>query len=583
MKNDVKDWVDVVEHGMRYKENYGNCKRWSTYREYSRGHFPGYAASTGGILPYNLVHAMKQSIIPNVYYRNPYVNVTRRRQPSYQIHAKILEATDNYLLDELNVRGEFKTAVADAFFTDRGILKLGFDSLSGGSTMVDESYERQLAQALNAPITHLAKGRKRERVEYNVNVKPGFPWIVRVMPDFIVVPFGVRTLSDCPWIDHITVRPLDDVKRDPLYTNTKDLEGTHFEFLGKEKERARFFQELAHYTHYVEIHEIRDFKRREIKAFVPGYNKWIRPPSEDALQIEGLPFVDFTFNEDTEYYWGPSDVQIIEPQQLEMNEARTQAMLHRRLALVKFLVEERGMDPIEADKMISENVGPVVYTKGKPTEVVSLLQPHIPPDLVQWPDVIRSDVREMMGFGRQQSGEAPPGRRTKYEMAVVQQAHEVRLDERRDVVASALKNAVRKMNQIIFSKWDRAMVVEVVGVEGAKYWVEYEPKAIRGEYDVKIDVESMSPQTKMRKKREILEVMQAIGKNPRVNIDFLMRMLLTEYEWMDAMQILPPAEDTMHKPMPAEQFIAQQSNLQRNPQELQRRAQANASAIAEVF
>ncbi|KKL21930.1 hypothetical protein LCGC14_2440530, partial [marine sediment metagenome] len=191
------------------------------------------------------------------------------------------------------------------------------------------------------PISQLGK-KKGERVEYNTNVKPGMPWGVRIMPDFFIVPFGVRTLEDCPWVDHVIIKSLADVKNDPKYKNTRELEGTHTEMVTKDN-NAEFYKEMGKDNDLVEIHEIRDFKRKEIKSLVPGYDEWIRPPQEDIMQVEGLPYVDFTFNEDTEYYWGASDVQIIEPQQLEVNEARTQAMLHRRIALVKFLIEENGL------------------------------------------------------------------------------------------------------------------------------------------------------------------------------------------------------------------------------------------------
>jgi hypothetical protein len=409
------------------------------------------------------------------------------------------------------------------------------------------------------------------------------PWAARIIADVFIVPFGVRTLDDCPWVDHVVLRSLADVKADRKYKNTEALEGTHMEMLNKDPTRANFYKELTGYADMVEIHEIRDFKRKEIKCFVPGYDKWIRPPTEDVLQIEGLPFVDFTFNEDGEYYWGPSDVQIIEPQQLEINEARTQAMLHRRIALVKFLVEENMIDDTEIDKMLSDAVGPVIKVKGDPAKVVALLQPHIPADLTQWSELIRSDVRELLGQGKQQLGEAPAGRRTAEEMRNVQMASDTRMDERRDIVADALVSMMRKINQIIFERWTGEKVVQVVGYDAARYWVAYKGAENRGEYNLRVDVESMTPKTKMMKKREIVELIQALAKNPRANIDYLMKMLLREYDWVDAMKVLPEAQETMGAPMQQEQFAQQQQKLMNNPAELQKRAGANAEMMGRFF
>ena len=577
MKGAIEDWVKEIERGIRYKENFGSAKSWQTYRNYGRGIFSGYSGSTGGILPYNVVHSNLRGMVPNVYFRNPYINVTSTNQPGLDMQAKVVEAIDNWLLTELNVKGTFKTMVQDCYYTNRGICKIGYDGLWSKKTG-----DKQLAEDLGVPEDALGVNRK-ERVNYDVNVKPGSPWVSRVMAEMFIVPFGVRTLDDCPWVDHVVIRTLEDVKNDPKYKDTKDLTGTHIEYMKKDAGRGNYYRELTSCEDMVEIHEIRDFKRKEIKAFVPGYPKWLRPPSEDVLQIEGLPFVDFTFNEDGEYYWGPSDVQIIEPQQLEINEARTQAMLHRRLALVKFLVEQNGMEKEEVDKMLSEAVGPAVFTKGDPNKVVTLLQPHIPADLTQWSDIIRSDVRELLGQGRQQMGEAPAGRRTAEEMRNVQMASDTRMDEKRDIVADALTKMMRKVNQIVFERWDTEKVIPVVGIDAARYWVAYKGIANRGEYTLKVDVESMTPKTKMMKKREIVELIQALGKNPRANIDYLMRMLLREYDWVDAMKVLPEAQESIGAAMPQEQFQQQQQQLMSNPQELSKRASGNAEMIGRFF
>ena len=577
----IEDWRDLIEQGQRYKETYGNSKRWSTYRDYGRGKFTGYTNDTKGILPYNLVYAMEKATVPNVYFRNPYVTATPRYQPGFQMHAKVIESIDNWLIQELAIKQSMKTAVRDAYYTNRGILKTGYDALGGGTQLAELGINQKIADIMKTPISQLGK-KRGERVDYNVNVKPGMPWAARVMPDYIIVPYGIRTLDDCSWIDHVIIRDLKDVKNDPMYKNTGKLEGTHMELMTKDV-NADFYREMGKYTNLVEIHEIRDFKRREIKAFVPGYEHWIRPPEEDIMQVEGLPYVDFTFNEDTEYYWGSSDVQIIEPQQLEVNEARTQAMYHRRIALLKFLYEDKIIDDTEMDKLLSENVGPGIKCKGSVKEAVQILQPHIPPDLVQWTDTIRSDVRELLGHSRQSMGEAPPGRRTKFEMQGVFAGKEIRMDERRDIVGDSLIKLMRKINQIIFTKWDKEKVAQVVGYDGARYWVEYNAKAIRGEYTLRVDIESMTPQTKAVKKREIVEIIQALAKNPRANIDYLMRMLLREYEWMDAMQILPEAEETMEKPMEFNQFQSFQNKMAGNKEMLQGRASNNAEMIGRFF
>lgn len=578
--NTIESWKDSIQAGIRYRETYGQSKRWSTYRNYGRGIFPGFNGSAEGILPYNITHEMKAALVPNVYFRNPYVSISPRFKPGFHINSKIVEAVDNWLIQEMDVKSAMKTAVIDCYYTDRGILKLGYDSFYNGPAT--KSVLGRMGDILSTPLAEFGK-KRGERVEYDVNVKMGMPWVNRIMPDYFIVPFGTRRLENCEWVDHVVLRRTADVKNDKMYVNTGNLEGTHLEMLNQNSDFASYLTELGKDGDFVEIHEIRDYKRGEIKVFVPGHEGWIRKPEKDVMQIEGIPYVDFTFNEDTEYYWGPSDVQLLEPQQLEINETKTQAMKHRRIALVKFIVEDQGMDDGEIDKMLSENVGPVVKVKGIPTQVVSLLQPHIPQDLTMWTEQIRSEVRALLGSSRQHMGEAPPGRRTKFEMQVVQGGRETRMDERRDIVATALSKVVRKINQIIFDRWDKEQVAQVVGYDGARYWVAYKGKDNKAEYNVKVDVESMTPMTKRAKKQEIVEIIQMLGKNPRANIDYLMKMLLREYEWMDAMQILPEAKETQGGPMSQNQFVKQQNDLAGNPEQLQGRASANAQMVGSVI
>jgi hypothetical protein len=142
---------------------------------------------------------------------------------------------------------------------------------------------------------------------------------------------------------------------------------------------------------------------------------------------------------------------------------------------------------------------------------------------------------------------------------------------------------MRKVNQIIFERWTEEKVIPVVGYDGAKYWVNYTGRDNRAEYNLKVDVESMSPRTKMVKKRELLELIQAVGKNPRANIDYLMRMLLKEYNWVDAMQVFPSANETMEQPMQQQQFMQQQQSLMNNPAELKKRAGANTEMMGRAI
>lgn len=552
-RNSADDWATQIRSAQRYKDKFGKAADWSTYKNYYRGEFAGYDRSNVyNLLPSNETFALARSMVPQIYFRNPYI-MASPRQPMGQgkeIWAKMVEGMDNWLLQELDIKQVMKTAILDEFFTSRGIIKLGYDSEFGFNQ--------------TTPV-----GEEDVRAEYNVNVKKGMPFTERVDPDLWFVPYGSRVGTNMEWVDHLIIKHFEDAKRSPLYTIPDALKGTHVDKLLLSEAKQQVYDEFeggeGGQANWLGIHEIRDARRGEVLALVMPDNTIIRKPEEDLLQIDGLPFVDFTFNEDPDFYWGPSTARIIEPQQLEINETRTQTMIHRKLAMLKFVYDNTRWTPTEMQKFLSEDIGIGAGVKGNPNEVIKEIIPSIPNDLAQWPEIIRGDMRAAVGQGRNQQADAikPGGRTTATEAQIMQQAMTLRMDEKRDVMADVLTKVMRKVNQIVFKFWDKERVTEVVGFDGAKYWVKYTPQAIKGEYDLKVDVESMTPTTKALRRKDLVQIIQALSKNPNANLDYLMRMLAREFDWLDAMKVLPQAEENQKsgKPMEMNDFMQTQQKI----------------------
>lgn len=585
------DWLKRIDHAILYKEQFGSCKRWADFRDYYRGIFAKFTPSAlDKVLPYNITYMFARTIIPNVYFRNPYVMISPRPRwgvageagtqvgMDRQIQAKVKEAVANWLVQELNLKATMKTAALDCYLVGRGIIKVGFDSEYGMLPGMEEMEADETTQTAGDV-----------QLEYKVNVKPGMPWALRQDPDMILVPYGVRVQDECEWIDHIILRDLEAAKMDRKYDIESTMEGSHIDKVLQLSGKKKLVSELGE-AKWLEIHEIRDAARKQVLAMVTSSRdeeglsieaKYIMKPGDDVLQIEGLPYVSFTFNEDPEYYWAASDAQMLEPQQLEINETAMQAMYHRRISILKGIYQQGAFDQAEIEKLRSEEVLPFVESKIAPEQAVKLLQPHIPPDLPMWIEGIRSSAREIMGIGRPQAGVSErSSRRTAREAMLVQQGHDVRMGEKRDAIADALALVVRKVMQIAVKFWTTSQVTQVVGYDGARYWVRYEPKELAAEVDVKVDVESMSPQTKASRRQDLVQIIQALSKHPTANIDYLMRMLLREFDWVDAMKVLPEAQETMGQPMGMQQFGQQQQELLANPAQLQKRAGANAQKLA---
>ena len=576
-------WQRWIEQGERYKEEYGDSDAWGRYRNYYRGIFPkmnmmGENKANQTALAYNVTFSMARTTVPKVYLRDPHINVTQRKgflgeNPGRDMQAKVVECVANWLVQEMGLKSQMRSAALDGFLCNRMFWKVGYDSQFGyqPTTSVSEMMEEQTGQ----------EDKQGRQIEHNVNVKPGMPWALRVDPDMMNVPFGVKTLAECNWIDHTILRPTEDVKRCTFYKGVSDLEGSHIDRLIHNSNKKALVDEIIKHTPMTELHEIRDVRHKMLRVLLTGQEegRFIREV-DDPLQIDGPPFVSAFFNEDPDWFWGPPDARIMEPQQLEINETNTQTMYHRRIALTKFFYDLNKISPATVNKILSGHVGPGIGVDGDVERAFKEVRIHIPQDLQGWLLAQESAIRTLLGMGRAQSGQVEGGRRTAEEARNVQMGFESRMDEKRDAMATALEEIMRKVMQIVFKFWKTPKVIQVVGFDGARYWVRYNNESIKGEYNFKVDAESLSPITKGQREKTLATLIQSLANNPKANIDYLITLLLREFSWLDAMKVLPEAPETAGgKPMDVNEFVGQQKRLAESPGELQGRAKQTANAL----
>ena len=273
----------------------------------------------------------------------------------------------------------------------------------------------------------------------------------------------------------------------------------------------------------------------------------------------GFNFFPVVFNNDDEAFWGIPDSAIIEPQQLEINEIRTQAMKHRRAAIVKLLAERGSIKPGEIAKMTDEEVLAVIVAEDA-SRIKPLQVADIPQSLVPWAEQVLSDVRLLLGFSRNQAGELVPksGDTTATEARIVQQASEIRVDERRDMVADLLVDMTRAMHEIIFSFWKQEQVIDLVGPAGVPIWVKFSGDMLKnGQYEVKVDPDSSIPQTRGMREQKAMQSYAVLKDNPLIDPYKLTQYLLRELhgvQYDDMMRGLPAMSGTPQMPMNPDQY-----------------------------
>lgn len=562
-KSDLKMWKDRIRVGVKAQEKYGNSKDWDQWeRRYS-----GDYANTGG-LTMNYMFALAHSLIPQTYFRNPAVAVLPR-SPDYENAAQVLEEVDNWLIQEMNLKNEFKRGILDIFLCGTAVWKIGYDSEFGWSSddaIGPVATPMGVLDLSDESITD--RDEEFRRTEYKAQVRPGMPWVLRVHPkEFIIDPAATR-IEDAQWAAHRIMRRLSDVQADKKYEHTRDLKPSHMdEYRSLDEARGirgevldsaiaegeDFRPQPMKDDDWIELWEIRDARTKTIKVLSMDHKQWLRD-EDDELQIDGLPYVSARFNEHPKSFWGIPDAQVVNPQQLELNEVRQRQQQLRRQAVSRILSKKGALSPESKERWLSEQAEVFVDYENDAddlTKDIQVIQPTIPVDHAIWADNIIRDMEMLVGFGRNQMGTFARGsqgggsRRTATEASIVQQNAQIRVDERRDAMADVLSQVVRRVNQVIWKFWTTQRVARIRGPEGAFNWVSYTGRELAGEYDYKIEPDDALPMTRERRRQEALQLFQVLVQVPGINLPELVRGTVKQFEGWNAENLMLPMQAMM--------------------------------------
>lgn len=544
---DVEWWMKEIRKGIAYRKKMAHEDRWNTWRQYYRGRWKP------GILPVNLFFRMVRTTVPRVYFRNPSISVIASKPGLEQLAlSQLVERVDNKLIRTMRMKNAIKDMVQNAFMFGTGPGKLGFGSQYAlrpedfGSTSVQTS-----------------KRNTAERIEYNSNIRDDSPWFAPVHPGNFIVPEQTRRFSESRWSAVWIRRPVDDVRSDPRFKHGSNIEPS--------KGRSTFSDLtpniFGEQDDMVDLIEIRDTKMRKAIVIAPFTNQKELLITEDTMQVgQGVPNYCLVFNEDDESMWGVPDSIILEPQQIELNEIRTLEMKHRRMTLLKLLYKKGAISADNLEKMLNGDVLAGVEVTGELSDIDTVQVGDIPQSLFMAGNEVINDVRENLGFSRNQTGNFAEGSadRTATEAQIVAQAAEIRVDERRDMVADLIVDVMYDTNRIIFDKWQHEMVELVMGPEAVPVWVAFQPKMLKAaEYELSIDPDSSLPQTKEAREQKAHALYERFKTNPLINPFLLTKFLLHETQgvvWDHMMQVAAMSRpgqpgSTIDQPMDARQFM----------------------------
>lgn len=539
---DVEWWTGQIRKGIEYRKKKAYQQKWETWQKFYRGEWDS------GVMPTNLFFKMVRTMVPRVYFRDPTVSITQTKPgDDFAVFSQILERVDNKLLRKLKLKQQMKLAIQDGFMCGTGIIKLGFGA---------EYTPTPDSLSTSAPV-----GKKQDAVEYNSLVEPNMPWAQRVHPKHFIVPDRCTSLEQARWVAHEIHMNLNDLKDDPRFKHTagidpnRPLPGT----------QVTTQSDLPDNT--VIVYEVRDKKKGKVFVIAPNYSKkvLVQGPDKYLQATNRFPFFPIVFNNPDYCFWGIPDAQILDPQQREANETRTLIMKHRRMSIVKLLFKRGTITPDEIEKMTGEGVamGVEVSELGsvEPITVVN----GIPTGLIESLNLAQQEAQEIVGLGVNQFGEYAPGSadRSATEAQIVNQATQIRIDERRDQVADTVTDIVEGMHTIIFQFWSQDQVVDIVGDDGAQVWVTFTPEMLKdGTYDINIDPDSGLPETAALRKQEAMQLYPVLMQNPFVSKMRVTQNFLRELRGIQYDHLLLTPQEIQQQSEQQEQQQAEQFKMQ---------------------
>ena len=534
-------WQSRVKKALKQRSEQGFESRWSTIREYyeQRTEVPG-------VPNFNLIYMLASSLMPSLVYNGPSI-INSPRRPEFAYWATFFDSIDNWWFDEICMEDLAEEAVLQAFLYNIVGFQIGYD-------FPEEDDE-------DTPPSEMVEFRPVKGC-VDRSRKTNQAWVDIIPPERLIVAPGTKNISNCPWFGKLLLLPTDKLKDKPGF---KNVETTHIPDEIRKKSAFKHVEldgDDIGYTAFWEIHNAEDKKY----LCIDSTGKIILSAREDPLQVDGLPLELLIFNKPSDTVWGTPDSLYVESQYLEGNEVRRMARAQRKIALVKFLYDSAIYKKEDVDKLLAGDemvhaIGVELEPEKTMQNSIMALQPHVQMELSQVMKELLNDAKLLTGVGDNQAGSFASGRKTKYETQVVEENSLLRSSARRRNLGGVIGRIAGRMNQLVMKHWKAQVVSKVVGVDAAIYWVQAKPSEFRelaAQLVTKVNIESMTPVSRERKRQELAELIQMISSIPGMNPLPLLQSFLTSFNYVDASKILPQQQG---EAMGMGQFQGQQQQL----------------------
>lgn len=249
-------------------------------------------------------------------------------------------------------------------------------------------------------------------------VRTDRPAVKRLSPfSFFVSPECDAKLENAEYCGYCELRPLDEVKADKRFKNTKNLKGEAKGLKPYLDDDTRQLDEGAMPSDCKRVKLFHYFEKKR-KLYAVYCDEHTKPLLADEWTWAGdwYPFVVNRNPDDEDCFWPCPPLLRVEHQQHEVNEARTQHSEWRAQAVPKFQTRTTLEDQAR-QKFGSRRAGELIENVGEPIE--NLPVPPINPEVLQAGQMAMQDLQYGLGLNAYEVANVPTKRMTAPESEAV--------------------------------------------------------------------------------------------------------------------------------------------------------------------
>jgi len=302
---------------------------------------------------------------------------------------------------------------------------------------------------------------------------------------------------------------------------------------------------------YCDIYEYYNIETGEMSVFSDsGGDKFLIKPIKMPYAF-GHPFYMLRNYDVPGFFYPMGELEAIEPLQYELNETRTQMMLHRKRYSRKWLFQESAFDDDGRQALASDEDNVIVPVKsGENLNNVVVPMPALinPPEFYNQSALIQGDIDRVSGVSEYQRGAIPETTRTAREAAIIAEAGNARVAEKLIAIENGIAQCASNLIMLAQQFMTGEQTVRIVGTDAAPVFLTFDKDYISGEFDFMVEAGSTAPRNEAFRRDMALQMVSAMQPFAAAGLVNLPR--LAEYVLQQGFGVKDPGSFLQQQPVP---------------------------------